>query len=262
MGESEFLMGCTRMRIPDSTCLYVIADIHGRDDLLNKLIKAIGKDAGKHEAERCILVTLGDYIDRGWDSQKVIDTLLHLPLKKFETRHLKGNHEDLFLQFLKDPNEGVLWVENGGWATLLSYGFAPDELPETLEDLVVVRDKLLERMPASHVEFFKSLKVHYQLGDYYFVHAGVNPNVSLEQQQVEDMIWIRQEFLNSKKNFGKIIVHGHSIVKTPEVHENRIALDTGAFHTGKLTCLVLNGESRYFLQANVSSPTVHEIPID
>ncbi len=247
------------MNIPKTTRLYAIADIHGRADLLNKLLKAIDKDAKNHDDSRHVLVTLGDYLDRGPHSRKVLETLLDLPLDRFESKHLKGNHEDLFLTFLKEPEQGVVWLSNGGWATLVSYGFSVEELPETVDDLLGVRDKIIERMPTRHLDFLKSLKLHYQLGDYYFVHGGVRPTKPLDQQNEEDLIWIRGEFLQSHKDFGKIVVHGHSIVNEPEVHSNRIALDTGAFHTGKLTCLVLSGEERYFLQANERSSNVSMI---
>lgn len=230
------------------TRVYVIGDVHGRADLLQKLLKAIEQDA--RSASHRILVTLGDYIDRGFASRTVIETLLHLPLKNFSTHFLCGNHEDMLLNFLEEPEEGVIWLHNGGWATLLSYGFAPHELPETVDELVKTRDRLLHRMPKAHLNFIRGLKFFYEYGDYYFVHGGVRPSVSLEEQDAEDLLWIREEFLNSKKDFGKIIVHGHTIVNKPEIHPNRIAIDTGAFHTGKLTCLVLNEKQHYFLQAD------------
>ena len=242
------------------TGFYVIGDIHGRADLLNKLLKAIRKDASKHRSSRRVLITLGDYIDRGPNSKKVISKLIRLlPLRRFEKKYLRGNHEEMFLTFLKNPEEGVLWLENGGWATLLSYGFSMKELPDTLEDLVTVQKKIIKRMPAKHLAFLKSLKLHCQIGDYFFVHGGVRPKISLDQQTDEDLLWIRGEFLHSHENFGKIVVHGHSIVSKPEIHVNRIAVDTGAYYTGKLTCLVVNGEEKYFLQANEKSPIVSVI---
>jgi serine/threonine protein phosphatase 1 len=241
------------------TRIYVIADIHGRADLLQKLLKAIEKDAREHDASRRILVTLGDYIDRGPESRKVIETLVHLPLSNFTAKHLCGNHEDMFLAFLEDPEEGLLWISNGGWSTLLSYGFSVAELPDTMDDLPRVRDQILQRMPKSHLGFLRALKFSYHLNGYFFVHAGVRPGVALDAQDEEDLLWIREEFLFSNKDFSKIVVHGHSMVSKPEIHKNRIALDTGAFHTGKLTCLVLNGKNRYFLQATQQSHAVSKI---
>ena len=245
------------MKIPDTTRIYAIADMHGRADLLARLLRVIDKDAAAYGDHRCILVTLGDYIDRGPNSRKVIETLVQLPLKNFEAKHLQGNHEAMLLDFLNDPlEEGVLWLSNGGWATLVSYGLKVSDLPEDVEELPGIRDKLLANMPKEHVSFFKSLRLFYQLGDYYFVHAGVRPGVALDKQKADDLIWIRDEFLFSDKDFGKIVVHGHTITKDPKESSNRIGLDTGAFHTGVMTCLVLSGEERYFLQVKkgVSQP--------
>lgn len=237
------------MKIPETTRIYAIADMHGRADLLARLLRAINKDAAAYSDQRRILVTLGDYIDRGPNSRKVIETLIQLPLEGFEAKHLQGNHEAMLLDFLSNPlDEGVLWISNGGWATLVSYGLKASDLPEDVEELPAVRDKLLAIMPKEHMSFFKSLRLFYQLGDYYFVHAGVRPGVALDKQKADDLIWIREEFLFSKKDFGKIVVHGHTITKNPKESTNRIGLDTGAFHTGVMTCLVLNGEDRYFLQ--------------
>ncbi|WP_264770591.1 metallophosphoesterase family protein [Coxiella burnetii] len=235
------------MKVPTTVRAYVIGDVHGCADLLTQMLKNIEKDAQLHPQSRHILVTLGDYIDRGPHSRKVIETLIHLPLNGFETRYLKGNHEDMFLNFLRDPEEGLLWLSNGGWATLVSYGFKVDDLPRETSDLPLARDRTLQLLPPEHLTFFKSLKLHYQLGDYFFVHAGVCPGIPLDKQTEEDLLWIRSEFLHSKTDFGKIVVHGHTIVKEPEIHNNRIALDTGAFHTGNLSCLVLSGGERYFL---------------
>lgn len=222
--------------------------MHGRADLLITLLRAIRKDAQPYSEQRRMLITLGDYIDRGPDSAKIIDTLIHLPLEGFEAKHLKGNHEDLFLEFLKNPSEGLLWMTNGGWATLLSYGLEVSELPDRLEDLATVQAKLLERMPKEHITFLQSLRLFYKIGDYYFVHAGIAPNVSLDEQSEDDLLWIRGDFIHSKREFEKIVVHGHTISKEPDEQPNRIGLDTGAFHTGIMTCMVLNGKERYFLQ--------------
>lgn len=237
------------MKVGVNARTYVVGDIHGRADLLQKIIQAIKKDVSQNPPTDCLFITLGDYIDRGPESRQVIETFLKTPLKGFQIRHLKGNHEDMLLTFLKDPLEGVNWLSNGGWATLISYGFSTDELPGTVEELKATRDKFLKKLPKPHLQFFRALKNYYQWKDYFFVHAGIRPKLPLTQQKIEDLMWIRDEFLNSTKDFGKIIVHGHSIVPKPEIHSNRIALDTGAFHTGKLTCLVINNAERYFFQA-------------
>ncbi|OGO95641.1 MAG: serine/threonine protein phosphatase [Coxiella sp. RIFCSPHIGHO2_12_FULL_44_14] len=236
------------MKIPAHTRLYAIGDIHGRYDLLTLLLRLIRQEAASYSTARKILVTLGDYIDRGPGARRVIDTFLHLPIDGFETRHLKGNHEKMLLDFMEDPEQGSVWLSNGGWATLLSYGFRASDLPKNARELPRLRDCLLKKIPQAHWDFFKSLHLFYQLGDYYFVHAGVHPGVALESQTEDDLLWIREPFLSSEYDWGKIIVHGHSITHQPRKRFNRIGLDTGAFHTGVLTCLVLQGEEHHFLQ--------------
>lgn len=240
------------LKVPKNTRIYTIADIHGCSELLLAMLDAIRQDAEPYANQRRILITLGDYIDRGPDSFNVIETLIRLPLPGFEAKHLKGNHEDLFIDFLKNPIEGLTWLSNGGWATLLSYGFEVSDLPESLDDLSKIQLKLLERLPKEHVSFFKSLRLFYKIGDYYFVHAGIRPNIPLEKQKEEDLLWIRSEFINSREAFEKVIVHGHTISKEPDEQPNRVGLDTGAFHTGVLTCMVLNATDRYFLQARTN----------
>lgn len=258
--NSPLFLGTVDVKIPATTCIYAIADIHGRADLLIRLLHAINKDAQSCADQRRILITLGDYIDRGPNSRKVIETLVHLPLEGFEAKYLKGNHEDMFLDFLDDPIErGSSWLSNGGWATLMSYGFKVSDLPENLQNMPTIRAKLLVTMPKTHLSFFKSLKLFYQLGDYYFVHAGIRPGVPLDKQKEDDLIWIRDEFLFSDKDFGKIIVHGHSITQEPKELKNRIGLDTGAFHTGVMTCLVLSSEERYFLQVKEGASQVTKL---
>jgi serine/threonine protein phosphatase 1 len=242
------------VKLPVELRIYTIADIHGRADLLRTLLRAIQKDADQHRNTAHLLITLGDYIDRGPDSRDVLDLLSHHPLKGFSRQFLKGNHELMLLNFLNDPEQGPLWFQNGGDATLLSYGIdagfnSPSDKHEEESPWVVLRDKLLKKLPPTHLHFLKSLQPYYQIGDYFFVHGGIRPGVAFNQQSEEDLLWIRQEFLDYSRDFGKIVVHGHSIVKEPQVRRNRIALDTGAFHTGRLTCLVLSREECFFLQA-------------
>ncbi len=236
--------------------VYVIADIHGRVDLLRALLVAIREDATQHPNASCTLITLGDYIDRGSDSRAVVDQLLDPPLPSFARHYLKGNHEDMLLKFLEDPQEtGPHWIRNGGDATLMSYGIASETAwdRKNFSGWFELRQAFLHRLPQEHRRFFRSLRLCYQTQDYFFVHAGVRPDITLREQTAEDLLWIRDDFLNDSQDFGKIIVHGHTIVKKPEIKHNRIALDTGAVYTGKLTCLVLQDQSPYFLQAEVLS---------
>jgi serine/threonine protein phosphatase 1 len=228
-------------RIPDGTRVYVIGDIHGRLDLLAQLRERIVMDSGDFTGERKVVVYLGDYVDRGPQAKEVIDLLVDEPLAGFESVYLKGNHEKLLLDFLDDTSVWPLWLYNGAGATLSSYGVPPKAEGRGLQD------EFRACIPARHLEFLGALALSHAEGDYFFVHAGVRPGVALEDQDETDMIWIRDLFLSSDADHGKIVVHGHSIARKPEIEANRIGIDTGAYATGKLTCLVLEGENRAFL---------------
>ena len=228
-------------RVPEGTRVYAIGDIHGRLDLLAQLRERIVMDSGDFTGERKVVVYLGDYVDRGPQSREVIDLLVDEPLGGFESVHLKGNHDKFLLDFLDDASVWPLWLYNGAGATVMSYGVTPTAGAEGLQA------EIRARIPARHLEFLRSLSLSHAEGDYYFVHAGVRPGVALEDQDEADMIWIRDPFLFSDADHGKIVVHGHSIAREPEIEANRIGIDTGAYATGKLTCLVLEGEGRAFL---------------
>jgi serine/threonine protein phosphatase 1 len=222
-----------------STRLYVIGDIHGRLDLLNQLIDAIRDDVDQY-GDNCLIVTLGDYIDRGPDSRGVIERLMTNPFPG-DYVALKGNHETMLESFLNDPEVGSHWRQLGGLETLHSFGVpvAPLMVGQKYKKAA---EQLHAVLSPKHFDFLSSLKLSLPFGDYFLCHAGVRPGVPLEKQSEQDLLWIRAEFLNSQMNFGKIIVHGHTPVEEPEILPNRINIDTGAFATGRLTCIVLDGE--------------------
>jgi serine/threonine protein phosphatase 1 len=233
--------------LPENHRLYCIGDIHGRLDLLSAIHKKIAKNAAQFDGIKT-LVYLGDYIDRGEHSKGVIDCLLEDSFTDFKKVFLMGNHEQVLLQFLliNDPATAQDWFKFGGLATLASYGVEIRGIP-TLKDLDRLRNEFTEKLPASHNEFFKRLSLHYETEGYFFVHAGIKPKVKLNQQQPEDMLWIREEFLNSTLFHGKVIVHGHTVTATPDIMPNRIGLDTGAYSSGKLTCAVFENTHFSFL---------------
>jgi serine/threonine protein phosphatase 1 len=234
---------------PDGTRLYAIGDIHGRNDLLMELHQAINDDAERAGAARNVIVYLGDYVDRGPESRFVIDELIDPPLPGFERVALMGNHEATMLEFLEDISAGLHWLTFGGDATLRSYGIEiPDDWPPTPSELDRLRRALVKALPADHLDFLNGLEFLHEEGDYLMVHAGVRPGISLEAQSRHDLIWIRDPFLRSKKPFGRIVVHGHTITETPELRPNRIGVDTGAFRTGCLTCVVLQDHEQGFIQ--------------
>ena len=240
-------------KVPEGTLVYAVGDVHGRADLLEKMHAAILKDSLDVPAERKVVVYLGDYVDRGPHSKKVVDILLDKPLKGFERVHLMGNHEAFLIEFLNDLEAGPGWFFNGGLTTLSSYGVKigkHDEL--SYEVLQRVQEELVAKMPKAHLDFYKTLDFSRTEGDFFFVHAGIRPGVPLDNQTDEDMLWIREEFLGCEDDFGKVIVHGHTITWEPEVKQNRIGIDTGAFASGVLTALVLEGREQDFL--TVSGP--------
>lgn len=234
-------------RCPDGTRIYAIGDIHGRDDLLIRLHDRIIDDARTRPISNPIVVYLGDYVDRGPGSSQVIDLLISEPLPGFAGIYLKGNHEDMMLNFLDGP-PALGWLLNGGIATLASYGVTAGRLALYFADLDGVQRDLCAAIPPAHRRFLHGLQMMYTAGDYAFVHAGVRPGVDLAAQKPADLMWIRDKFLLSKKDFGKVIVHGHTIAEKPQVCANRIGIDTGAFASDQLTCLVLEGGDRRFLQ--------------
>lgn len=238
-----------RRAVPDGLCVYAIGDIHGRLDLLEALHDRIREDAAGRDAERRQLVYLGDYVDRGASSRQVIDTLIAQPLAGFEAVHLLGNHEFFLRRFLSDPEIGDVWLINGGETTLQSYGIEPwDDPPEGTDRLTWLSGRFAAALPAAHLRFLDGLRPRHEIGDYLFVHAGVRPGVPLDRQDPEDLIWIREPFLRSQEEFGKLVVHGHTPDVSPVQRNNRICVDTGACYGGRLTALVLQGDEQSFLQ--------------
>lgn len=237
-------------RVPDGTRLYAIGDIHGRDDLLDRLLDLVAADAGDAASDmRRVLLFVGDYVDRGLGSRQVIDRLLHNPLPGFESVYLMGNHEEAFLGFLEGQPIAFDWFKYGGLETLYSYDVPIPRRPATPVDMDELRRQAVAAVPAPHVAFLRGCKLWHVEGDYAFVHAGVRPGVALEHQDAEDLLWIRDAFLSSRANHGgKVIVHGHTICPEPEMRPNRINIDTGAYASGRLTSLVLEGDRRRFLQ--------------
>jgi serine/threonine protein phosphatase 1 len=160
--------------------------------------------------------------------------------------YLRGNHETLMLDFLRDPTILADWEVLGGLQTLMSYGLKPP-LRSDAQMRVKLAADFNAALPESHRRFLLGLENSFTCGDFFFVHAGVLPGIPLTQQREEDLLWIRDEFLLYKKDFGKVVVHGHSPVAAPEVRANRINIDTGAYATGNLTCLIIEGSKITFI---------------
>jgi serine/threonine protein phosphatase 1 len=232
-------------RIAPGTRIYAVGDIHGCAGLLDETLASIDADMDRNRDRRCLTVFLGDYIDRGPDSRRVIDLLIEWRRGR-EAVCLMGNHEEMMLRFFAEPVLWDRWAPNGGVQTVLSYGLRP-ALHLDEEEAADLADRLAERIPDSHVDFLGSLPFTFENGDVLFVHAGIKPGLPMDQQRPEDLLWIRDEFLSFKGSFGKLVVHGHTAVGTPQVLPNRINIDTGAYATGRLCCLVLDEDSFSFL---------------
>lgn len=240
-----FGSGPARPRVPDGLRVYAIGDIHGRIDLLDQLLSRIDADLETNAIGRAVQVFLGDYIDRGQGSAAVVERLIGRGQTR-ETVCLMGNHEACLLEFLDDPSVLTAWGQNGGLTTLLSYGLKP-LMHSDVEKQAELSAALARTMPKSHHEFLRGLPLSFICGDFFFVHAGVRPGAPLSRQHEDDLLWIRDDFLSHESRFEKMIVHGHTPVLEPDVRPNRINIDTGAYATGRLTCLRLERDEIAFL---------------
>ena len=232
--------------------VYAVGDIHGCYGLLKALLAKIAADSeARARGRRPIVIFLGDYVDRGPESDKVVEAMIWLKSRPdLEVHLLKGNHEQALLEFIDAPQNGAGWMSYGGQETLAAYGVEPPEPHDDTVAFVQARDMLLARMPAAHLWLLQRLELMAAVGDYVFVHAGVRPGAALAAQTEHDLLWIRRDFLEAPGPFEKVVVHGHTwLDERPQVLDHRIGLDTGAFMTGVLTAIRLDGTERTVLQA-------------
>jgi serine/threonine protein phosphatase 1 len=230
-----------------------VGDIHGRLDLLEPLLKQIRADAASFSGDgKPLIVFLGDYIDRGTASKGVIDALLALKLDDgFDLAFLKGNHEEALVTFLDDPKIGPSWYKHGGGQTLVSYGVNPPALMLDDSQWEVTQEAFAKALTRDHLDFYQNLELTVTVGDYLFVHAGVRPGVALEAQDEKDLLWIRDDFIRSRRpSADKVVVHGHTPEEGPYLGEHRIGVDTGAYATGVLTAVRIEGDELTVFQAS------------
>ena len=233
---------------PDGCRAYAIGDVHGRLDLLRQLLDRIARDNEARGPSRTYLVLLGDLIDRGPDSRGVIDHFLDSPPGFARCVFLKGNHEEFLLSVLEGEDEMVgSWLTYGGYECAESYGVSRGWTLNVSS--AEVAERLRSAVPERHRGFLADMADSFQFGDYLFVHAGIRPGVPIEEQDGKDLRWIREGFLDNRSDHGVMVVHGHTIVERPEQHPNRIALDTGAYRSGVLTAIGLEGRERWFIEA-------------
>ncbi len=238
--------------------MYAVGDIHGHADVLRPLIRQLKDDlARSRPRERPLLAFLGDYVDRGPDSCGVVETILALEADgPFEVACLKGNHEDALERVLRDADFGPHWIANWGAATLQSYGVAVPRHGREAQETARVQAELTAALPARHRDLLGRCAMSLSVGDYLFVHAGVRPGVPLDRQAERDLMWIRHDFLESDADFGKVVVHGHTPCRRPELRANRIGIDTGVYYSGVLTAVRLEGTDQRIIQATADTPPI------
>jgi serine/threonine protein phosphatase 1 len=234
--------------VPAGERIYAIGDIHGRADLLDELLGMIDEDNIARGPSQVRLIFLGDLIDRGPDSKKVVERLMDVKARHPLTHILLGNHEEVFLQALRGDSAGALRyaLRIGADATIQSYGVTGQEyLRADIDQLLEIS---LRRVPQEHLDFMAGFEDMVVAGDYVFVHAGVRPDKPLDRQKVNDLRWIRDDFLDYRGKLEKIVVHGHSIADEVQVTAHRIGIDTGAYASGILTAMGFEGGERWLLQ--------------
>lgn len=232
--------------IPAGERVYAIGDIHGRLDLFSALIAAIDADDESRGPAQTTVILLGDLIDRGPDSAGVIATAREWGQRR-RLRIIAGNHEEMLLRSLDDNEVLRGFLRFGGEETLFSYPITPEEY--TAADYDALRAIMLRAIPAEDIAFLQSFEDAIAIGDYLFVHAGIDPEVPLEEQKTTALRWIREPFLSHPGDFGAVVVHGHTIFEDADIRTNRIAIDTGAWTSGRLTALVLEGSARSLIEA-------------
>jgi serine/threonine protein phosphatase 1 len=232
--------------------LYAVGDIHGRADLLADLMERITNDREQAGDHRAALIFLGDYVDRGPESDRVLDLLLGLDRERFEVRTLLGNHDQALLDFMREPAGAGPWMKHGGVETLAAYDVAAPRLAGDDAGWAAAAEALKERMPRAHVDFLETLELTAEYGDYFFAHAGARPGVGLDRQTEHDLLWIRDDFLDDERPFEKVIVHGHTPEKQVHSDGRRIGVDTGAYASGVLSAVRLFENSRDLLAVTES----------
>ncbi len=213
---------------------YAIGDVHGREDLLVRLIARIFEDAAAFDVTPEV-VFLGDYVDRGEYTRDTVDLLIELSGRHdIKTIFLMGNHEQMLLRFLHDPSTGPRWLKYGGLQTLMSYGVGGSGSLRAEGEALQLRDALQEAL-GPHLGFIKGLRTSHRTGNLFFAHAGADPALPIGGQEAATLLWGCDSFRTAERNDGVWVVHGHYVVELPSAEHGRIAVDTGAYFSGRLT---------------------------
>jgi serine/threonine protein phosphatase 1 len=233
--------------LPAGQRAYAVGDIHGRLDLLDQLLEKIAADDVARGSADTTLIFLGDLADRGPDSRGVIERLMAVEAAPGRTVFLAGNHEELLIRVWEgERSMASTFNRAGGKETLMSYGVSAATYDTwDLSEMTAATSRLI---PAAHIDFLRRFQDWHQIGDYLFVHAGIRPGIHIEDQDITDLRWIRGEFIRSTENHGAMIIHGHTITADVDEHPNRIGIDTGAYASGILTAIGIEGTDRWFLK--------------
>lgn len=243
-------------RVPAGTRYYAVGDIHGRLDLFEAMIAAIENDMALAPEFQHRVVLLGDLVDRGPDSAGVVERARAWQQAR-DVRILAGNHEEMFLAAFEKPEALRHFLKHGGRETVLSYGITKGQLTKlALEDIFELLPQVVSQATRDYIAGFETMV---RAGDYVFVHAGIDPARPLAEQKRSDLLWIRDRFLNYQGPLEKVVVHGHTIFERVMDCGNRIGIDTGAFRSGVLTALVLEGDQRRILQACATGGELVEV---
>ena len=232
--------------VPPGQRVYAVGDIHGRRDLFEPLLEAIEADDAAAGPADTTIVLLGDLVDRGADSAGVIAVAREWQQRR-RVRIIGGNHEEMFLRSFDELEMFRHFLRHGGRDTVLSYGI--DRAAFIAAELEEAQQLMRDHVPPEDIAFLESFEDMISIGDYLFVHAGIDPRVPLDAQRRQDLRWIREPFLSHADSHGPVVVHGHTISEEPEDCGNRIGIDTGAFMSGRLTALVLEGAERRYIEA-------------
>lgn len=236
---------------PAGQRIYAVGDIHGRRDLLDDLLSLIDADDAARAPAQTQLIFLGDLVDRGSDSRGVVERLMALAAASPNVRLLKGNHEELLIRvFDGDKRATSLFHRVGGRETMLSYGMSNADYDAV--DLGELAALVPDYVPAAHIDFLRGFDDWIEAGDYLFVHAGIRPGLALEEQETNDLRWIRREFTEHQGEFSHMVIHGHTITEAVDEQPNRIGIDTGAFATGKLSAIAIEGSERWYLSTDAA----------
>lgn len=238
--------------VPPGQRLYAIGDIHGRLDLFRTMIERIDADDAARDPAETTVILLGDLVDRGPDSAGVIDAARTWGRQR-RVRLVQGNHEEMFLRSFDDDETLRHFLRYGGRETLASYTIPPDACDHAT--MAELRRMMATGVPAADIAFLQAMEERVHIGDYLFVHAGIRPGVPIAEQTGSDMRWIRGEFLQDRSVREFMVVHGHTIVDEPEFTPNRIGLDTGAFQSGRLTAIGLEGTRQWLVTVSDNDPT-------